>query len=61
MTTNLQPSHEREFVENLVDEIMDITDGDEAEAVEYMKALVGVFGAATAITRATLSSRTKKG
>jgi len=60
MTTDSKPDHEREFVDGLIDEIMDITDGDEAEAVEHMKALVGVFGTATAITRATLSSRSTK-
>lgn len=52
MTTDPQPSHEREFKEDILAAALDEADGDEDVAIEYLAALIEAFGAAAATNHA---------
>lgn len=55
MTTDSQPSHEREFKEDILAAALEEADGDESQAIEYLAALTAALTVATASNRATLT------
>jgi hypothetical protein len=57
MTAESRSVCDREFAEAIISAALDEADGDEADAIEYLEALVATFGFATAISRARLTSR----